>query len=1584
MPNVVEERIKRWKNKLIDLTKRNRLLNFKPTKVTTIRIVDEIPAEVYSTLVINEDQMSFLPISEEEENGEKSAEELFDGGQKVPKINLETQEFESYDKKDLTDRHKDLLLQTNLSDKRLDKNLFRIASISSSVMEEQGYNVLFLSLGILEWYESKESELKFRAPILLVPVELTRKSVKNDYAVKYASEEASIINPALIHKLFLDFGINLEGLMEDLESVDPRKMFQEIKKSISNYPRWRLTNDVFLGLFSFNKFIMYKDIEKNVKALTNNNVIKTMCGIQPEKRFSLNDICPEDEISDRVKPLETFQVLDADSSQQRAIIAIKSGHNLIIEGPPGTGKSQTIANIIGESLFAGKRVLFVSQKMAALEVVKKRLEITGLGDYCLELHSRKSNKKRVAEELGRIMHQEKKPDHDHDQELLKLERLCHELNNYVKELHRPFGNLNLTPYKAIGILKKHCDIEDLVFLFKDVEGWDVKKFEYSIELLNRLAMNLNTIVEPNLHPWNGSELIELSYSAKLGFNDVAQSILEKKELLGGYVKKLCDICSYSGVDSLNDIDLLISAADILLQSPHTTKAILQNYKWNSIGAEVQELIDRVTTFNRLEGEITQNYNIKIIDEDIESLLVHYRKYSRNAFFFLIPSFWRNRKLVKGCLKKKRKISFKKYVFELEIILKAKTLALEIDKSKEIGIELFGEFHWNGRNTKGTELAKFADWIVKFRCHVLKKHFENEIFSEERFNNLDKDNIAQVRDDLAQEAKDIDGRLKSFIRLTRLDDIVAFGKGYRDTNLENVFSKVQRMVSSAEEVDSWLSYQRAKQDCLQEGLGDFIAVLLSKKINFEKYSVAFKCQFLRCWVDDAFAQRPALRNFNGQDHELLIETFRELDRKQIELAKVRIQHALSGNYDVSWQGSAGSERAILEREVRKQRAHKPLRRLFKEIPNLLLSLKPCLMMSPLTVAQFLDPHLFSFDLVIFDEASQVPPEDSIGAVMRGKQIVIAGDTKQLPPTSFFQSTVLTSEDSEEEDFDEYIPDDLDSILDECASSGFPKTMLKWHYRSRHESLIAFSNKSYYNYSLNTFPNAEEENAALGLKFNYLPNLVYQKGGVNEEEAREVAKRVFLQLKEYPDLSLGIGTFSIKQKYAIEDAIEELRKQDDSLEELFSTDRPEHFFVKNLEAIQGDERDVIFISIGYGKSASGRLSMNFGPINKLGGERRLNVLVTRARLRLEIFSSITGADFDLSKTNSEGVHLFKKYLDYAEHGKSILMQDVDFSMDTSFSESPFEEAVHDALIRAGIKIHQQVGCSGYRIDIAVVDNNNPGKYLLGIECDGACYHSCATARDRDRLRQQVLEDLGWNIFRVWSTDWYKNPGQEFEKLLSYIKLAQDGSIKKKLQNKINCEIKLNHSSVISTRPHQDIPTAYKQILVKNVGQPKSFYSTSKAKIADVLINIIDCEGPIHKDEARRRVIQHWNMNNVKSTIRSIMQDVEKFCSKSNKLIRKGDFFWPPEMRQVKIRSRDVEGITKKIELICPEEIEEAMKFILKKEFSMPYDSLITQTAKLFGFNRTGEDIYFSLGKRLDTLIKNEVILKQGECLILAKKE
>ncbi|HOW36292.1 MAG TPA: DUF3320 domain-containing protein [Candidatus Omnitrophota bacterium] len=1552
MSALVEERIKRWKNKLIDLSKRNRLLNFKPTKTTTIQIVDEIPSEAYRTIVLNESVMSFLPadgdIEGDKDNTGSSSQ-------------LEIKEFQDYAQEELDTKHTDLYLQTNLGESHLDKNLFRITSIATSVMEEQGYNSLFLALGFLEWYESKDSDVKFRSPILLIPVQLNRKSVKSDYTLSFG-EDAPILNPALIYMLSLDFGIDLEDISEELEQIEPREIFRKIQEAIQEFERWKVTNDIFLSLFSFTKFIMFKDLEKNMGTLIDNKVIQIICGVGREENIALDDICPLGEIEKNTKPEKTFQILDADSSQQRAILVVKKGHNLIIEGPPGTGKSQTIANMIAESLTEGKKVLFVSEKMAALEVVKNRLELAGIGDYCLELHSRKTNKKRVAEELGRVMEQRKKPDHSHNDELAKLERLRSELNRYVSDLHKIFGGLQMTPYQAIGIVNAHPDMPDLEYMFNNTKEWSKDKFDIICELFEKLSRNILNIGQPRLHPWFGTSLIELVYSDKTNlrnhFNNISRIVSELKISIDA----LSEISSFGDVKTISDIQELLDASEILKLSPNVASDLLKDKRWNDISADVRQAISAVQTFNTFEKKYSSQYKMTVLNENIEEILQRYKTYTSNMFFVFKFSFWKDSKVLKSHFTGKRKINLKELIKELDELFLWKKSAQQIDDFSKNGNELFGE-RWRGRKSSGEELQKFSEWIVKFRYHVIKNHFKDKVFESSK----DKSSLEDLQTKVKNNLDEFNGVLSSINSIVKFDYKLAFSTKLCEHNdLDMIRGKLNKMSESMEEVDPWLSFQRVYQECEKEGLTEFIDVLLAKDIKPEAYVTAFKCQFLRCWLDEVFSERDRLRNFQGKNHEQLIEQFKQLDCKQIELAKVRIQHLLSGNYDSSWKGAQSSERGILEREVRKKRAHKPLRKLFKEIPHLLLSLKPCLMMSPLTVAQFLEPDLFDFDLVIFDEASQVPPQDSIGAIMRGKQIVIAGDAKQLPPTSFFQSTVLDTEDDDE--FDEYIPEDLDSILDECASVGLPRTLLEWHYRSKHESLIAYSNKYYYENRLNTFPNSIDVSDTLGIKFNYFPESQYRKGGVNILEAQEVAKRVFQHFKENPDISLGVGTFSIKQKYAIEDAVEELRKNDTSLEDLFSPDRPEHFFVKNLESIQGDERDVIFISIGYGKDDSGKLPMRFGPINQLGGERRLNVLITRARRRLEIFSSIRGSDFDLTKTESEGVHLLKKYLDYAELGRSVLLQDIEYSNSSSYSDSPFEEAVYESLVRAGFKVHQQVGCSEYRIDMAIVDVELPGKYVLGIECDGANYHSSITARDRDRLRQQVLEGLGWNIYRIWSTDWFKNKKKETERLIEAIRESQKGNSKKKLNKYTSFEIKLNSAST-ETLSNKDRKLVDYQLTPVDSIRTSDFYYQSDEVLAQILIKIVKCEGPIFYEEAWRRLIQHWGMRSVGSRIRLKLKGLEQYCLNNKKFEKRKDFYWLNKHQELKIRNRDVNDVYKKIEYVAPEEVQEAVKYVLNMEYSIPLVSLISQTAKSLGFHRIGDDVYSYIKKAIDLLIKNE---------------
>jgi len=430
-----------------------------------------------------------------------------------------------------------------------------------------------------------------------------------------------------------------------------------------------------------------------------------------------------------------------------------------------------------------------------------------------------------------------------------------------------------------------------------------------------------------------------------------------------------------------------------------------------------------------------------------------------------------------------------------------------------------------------------------------------------------------------------------------------------------------------------------------------------------------------------------------------------------------------------------------------------------MPETFSKLAPCVLMSPLSTAQYLPTGQATFDIVIFDEASQITTWDAIGAIARGRQTIIVGDPKQLPPTNFFGRA-----DDGDDDLPE-IERDMPSILDEVCVAGIPTIRLNWHYRSRDEALIAFSNHYYYGNGLITFPAPFAESEALRL---HKIEGTYARGGgrTNQKEAKAIVamtRRRLTTWLEWPEdkrETLGVITFNIQQQSLILDLLDEMRRTDPRLEWFFSEDREEPVIVKNLENIQGDERDVMLFSITFGPDLAGKLTMNFGALNNPGGEKRLNVAVTRSRRELHIFSSVTPDQIDLSRPRATGVGDLKTFLDYAQRGAVALPARDEGSLGPA--ENPFEESVAEAFRAKGWEVRTQIGISGYRIDLGIVHPDRAGAFLAGLECDGAQYHSSATARDRDKIRQAVLEGLGWNILRIWSTDWFRNPATVTERL------------------------------------------------------------------------------------------------------------------------------------------------------------------------------------------------------------------------------
>ena len=576
-------------------------------------------------------------------------------------------------------------------------------------------------------------------------------------------------------------------------------------------------------------------------------------------------------------------------------------------------------------------------------------------------------------------------------------------------------------------------------------------------------------------------------------------------------------------------------------------------------------------------------------------------------------------------------------------------------------------------------------------------------------------------------------------------------------LKSLGTQCQEIVDNHIALRDWCAWVRRRSEALDFQLGPLVEAIENGTVPADQVEEVFEAAYCSWWSSAVIGEDEVLRTFSSPEHEAAIENFRELDTRFSDLTAKYIAANLAGEIPDQETTKKKSSWGVLAHELQKKMRHKPVREMMETIPDVITTLAPCLMMSPLSIAQFLSAGQAQFDVVIFDEASQITVWDAVGSLARGKQVIVAGDPKQMPPSNFFGR----SDDDPDGDIDG--EGDLESILDELIGASIPQRVLNLHYRSRRESLIAFSNSRYYDSSLITFPAPVHPDKGVSL---VKPEGFYARGKArhNQGEAKaivaEIVRRLTSDDPAVRNLSIGVVTFNTEQQSLIEDLLDKARAEDPGIEWSFSEDELEPVFVKNLETVQGDERDVILFSITYGPDEAGHVTMNFGPLNRTGGERRLNVAMTRARSEMMVFSTMPPERIDLARTQARAVADLKHFLEYAERGASALGAAVHGSMGDF--ESPFEVAVARGLQEKGWTVHPQIGVSAYRIDMGIVHPDKPGIYLAGIECDGAMYHSSAYARERDKIRQGVLEGLGWTLFRVWSTDWWTNKHKALEEV------------------------------------------------------------------------------------------------------------------------------------------------------------------------------------------------------------------------------
>lgn len=1403
----IEAQVGTLRKNLLDLSMKNQLLNFRPY-TRSIKVEDEIPTEVYNTLVLDEKKMQFTPRAEKEEksdseapdpekdpSSENSREPDDDGSTsrtpeeesllwKLPKPQLKVKE-----------KHSNLLLQTNLTAEELQKRLFRIGQQSRSMVEEQGYNILYLAMGFLEWRESSDSENIRKAPLLLVPVELERKKVKGPFKLRWTGEEI-ITNISLQEKL-TEQNIELPELEMPESKDELYKYFKAVKKAVPSKKDWKVIYEIYLGFFSFTKFVMYKDLDPESwsgEYLEGNPIINAI--FDPSGDTCDEGFLPED-VDKKLHYKDVYHILDADSSQIAVIEDAKAGRNMVVEGPPGTGKSQTIVNLIAELISNGKTVLFVSAKMAALEVVKSRLDGIGLGEFCLELHSRKSKKKDVLNELERTLYKRVNPQISLENEFQNIEKLRSELDEYDKVLHSPFGEIKLSPFQLFG-MKEEC-----LNYFNDA-GREMPRVRFqspekcSLSQYNETVSNLKSIQELvrflkpiSKNPWKNCMPTNLLPSDE----DEVGSILKRTELsLENLRSELEHLSQATGLEkprNMAEISEFLSSADMISRSKELPVDVLKNPEWDGNNGLARDLIGNLETFNEYRSKLSM-FQRDVLNRNVQPLLRKYRENSSK----LLRSF-------RGGYKKARNHVSSLYISnvpekdelvikDLECVVKCQRALQNLVDQDDAGRSLFGD-HWNGSSTDPESLKELIKWMVPFRKMIVTGKASDKTI-ELVSSGVDAEDLSTSSQQIHGYAQEIRRYIHELDSYLKIDFKSIFGKGIEDVSLNEITAQIRGYIDGLSSLQKWSQFLEILRERPNTMVDPLIELVTHDEIETEDLIPCFRGNLADELLRSVFNANPVLSGFIAELHEGKIERFMDTDRKIISLNRKRISSKLSMEKpSLKGAPSRNSELGILLSEFNRKRGHMPIRQLLSNTCGLVQRIKPCFMMSPLSVAQFLDPQNSKnvrFDVVVFDEASQVKPEDALGAFLRGNQAVVMGDTRQLPPTSFFD-TMADAEDVE--DYELSSISDMESILHLCKRS-FPTKMLHWHYRSRHESLIALSNQEFYNNELLIYPSPCHDTDKMGLKFYYLPEAVYDRGrsSSNRVEAKKVVEAAMDHYRRFGwSKSLGIGTFNIKQQQAIQEELELQLKLNSELEEFFTESRDEAFFIKNLETIQGDERDVIFVSVGYGKDQNGRLSLNFGPLNRDGGERRLNVLITRARERCVVFSNFRSRDIDVTQNSAFGVRALKSFLEYAETGhlESIRAPGED-------TESPFEDSVYRFLVENGYKIHKQVGCAGFRIDLAVLNPQAPGTYLLGVECDGASYHSSQVARDRDRLRQQILEGLGWNIYRIWSTDWYRNRSDAQKRLVEAIDKASTAT-NENLQGGVEAENGINTAEIMEAQ-------------------------------------------------------------------------------------------------------------------------------------------------------------------------------------------
>lgn len=1528
----------KWREKLLDAGKGNRLINYKETS-RSVEILAPDYESVFHRLT-NGDSLSFYEVDAFVKEWNKT---------RVNELEENENPYESLTKLQVLDelggklkKGQVLSFKKGASMQRTLKNIKKVASDS---LLEKGINILYMAFGFLRWKEKDNTNQYFNSPLILIPIHLDSTESKNPVFSISQYEDEINTNPTLNYLMKHEYGIIMPEFQDEVHAEESlHDYIMRVKQEVA-FKDWDVSFKVAIGTFSFLKMNMYKDLEENEELILSNNNVKKLLNRKVEEPYTTP--IDFDEYFRESKEVSLHNVVDADSSQMRAIIQAQSGKSFVLQGPPGTGKSQTITNLIAEFLYNDKKILFVSEKLEALNVVYNNLKKVGLEDFCLELHSHKTNKKEVINELHRVLNKNKTVvSTNASEEVEDLKKFKLQLDEYKTALHTIEPILDKTPYEVIGEIAKHNnDAICFEYVWKNIESKGSDYFKQALDVINNYANFSDSIgYDYHLNNWYGFTNFKLDYSQKLELKNQlieARQILEQVNDLIDEVNNKCKT-NYSEISDIIGSEKLLK---IISELGYFDKNI---FKKNML----KKIYDCVVTYNLKQAKIKEDREFVgrvFLDEIFELNINDYYLRFKNNYLSMFRIFNKQYRMDKTILKgfyvsPKMRLSYNDLIRNLKIGKNIQVAEKEASKLKNQILSYL---------ENKDEYLDFGLLEKELKPLVLSLNEDFVLLSK-----IDNDEFEEMQNYLKQylvSLSDIKNRLDRVYDLQKHFnvDIVNF----KDCKLQDLKENLSNYIQQFDSLENWIRFNDILDRLNAIDLRTFIDKSIENNINPKFLDKTFKLMFYTQWMHYILSKNRVLGDFTRVSQDIAVSKFKEKDKLKFEIAKAEIIAKLSNERPSSDTLASGSQVSTLLREASKKRKQKPVRVLLQSISELVQTLKPCFLMSPLSVSTYLSGDSCKFDVVIFDEASQIFPWDAVGAIYRAKQVIVVGDSKQMPPSNYFNAEIV---DDSDDDFEEDDSLDFESILDLCATA-FEQEKLMWHYRSRTEDLIAFSNKHFYNGDLVTFPSASKDKANNGVDFYYVQDGVFdRKTKTNIIEANKVVDLVFEHFKTSPHRSLGVVAFSISQQAAIESVIQERREKDDSFAQFFDTNRPERFFVKNLETVQGDERDTIIFSVAYAKDVDGKFLHNFGPLNKKGGERRLNVAITRAKYNVKFVSSIRNYDIDLSRTESVGAKLLKEYLEFAELGMETLVPSKEIENNLSTSQL-LEEEVYDTLVKAGYNVVRNVGYSDYRIDLGVKHPTKPD-YILAIECDGQNYSTGKTTRDRDRLRQEVLERLGWNYYRVWSTDWFANNKLEKNKLLEVVASALDN---------FNNNVKLQEEILQDNKPNFLIERE-----VKDLKQEFRYYEIFRANGYDgfdkIIFNLVKTEGPITEELLLKRTLHYFG----NEKITSVVKEKFKYAMSKHPEIKKINDYYMVENQSFEMRIPKDTDIPRDIMLIPTIELECGIYKVIELNVGITKDGLFKTIANLLGFTRVGDNIRLKLEQALSNQLSLGKIRQENE--------